>query len=483
MSEPARIRAELGEAARIVFVSGNFNVLHPGHARFLEFARDQGDHLVIGVTPDGHPGATIKGALRLEGVRGNRHVTHSFLMEMPVARVVSELRPQIVVKGREHEDWPNPEADAVGAYGGRLVFSSGDMLRTAVSAFEERAAPLGMLPQDFMARRGISKASLTSVLAAFPGQRVLVVGDLIVDDYVDCDPLGMSQEDPTIVVTPIERRRFVGGAGIVAGHGAGLGAEVTLISVVGEDAVAGEARDRLGALGLDTVLLEDPTRPTTLKERYRAAGKTLLRVSHLRQHAISLGLAARVRDEIVQRLAQTDLILFSDFNYGCLPTRLVDEITALARGAGVMMAADSQASSQISDISRFRGMQLITPTELEARLALNDQASNLVVCSEALINKAEVEHVVMTLGANGVLIRTRDGLETDRIAALNGNPRDVAGAGDSLFCAASLALTAGADIWHAALLGSLAAAHQVGRIGNQPLSAAEIALSIQEGEA
>jgi bifunctional ADP-heptose synthase (sugar kinase/adenylyltransferase) len=146
------------------------------------------------------------------------------------------------------------------------------------------------------------------------------------------------------------------------------------------------------------------------------------------------------------------------------------------------MAADSQASSQLADIARFRGMALVTPTEREARLAMRDFESGLAVLAEALRVRAAAKNVFITLGAEGLLVHApKDGgkeLATDQLPALNTAPKDVAGAGDSLFCAASMAIRAGVDVWPAAYLGALAAACQVGRVGNLPVTAADIAAEI-----
>ena len=368
--------------------------------------------------------------------------------------------------------------------GGKLVFSSGEMLRFAFSDMEDEIDPRRrrLLPESYMDRHGLTASALIQTIEKFKGLRTIVIGDLIVDDYIDCDPLGMSQEDPTLVVSPRGTRRFIGGAGIVAAHGQGLGAEVTYLSVTGDDDVADESEARINDYGVASVLLRDDTRPTTLKQRYRALGKTLLRVSHLRQHSIGRTLSDRLVQEVRARLPQTDLIVFSDFNYGCLPNSTVAAITALAREAGVLLTADSQVSSQIGDISRFENMALITPTELEARVAMNQSSENLVVLSEQLLRKTSSKHVILTLGADGVLIRAdTDQHFTDRIAALNSEPRDVAGAGDSLFCTASLALTTGADIWAAGLLGSISAACQTSRLGNIPLTSTEVIRVIETG--
>jgi rfaE bifunctional protein kinase chain/domain len=299
-----------------------------------------------------------------------------------------------------------------------------------------------------------------------------------VDEYINCDPLGMSQEDPTIVVTPIRQDRFVGGAGIVAAHAAGLGARVRYFGVVGSDATAQFADERLGAYGVGSQLVVDGSRPTSLKQRFRAGGKTLLRVSHLRQHDVSQELADELFANVEATLDETDLLIFSDFNYGCLPQALVDRLLASAARRGVTMVADSQTSSQIGDVSRFKGMRLITPTEYEARLAVRDQTSGLVVLAEALRRQARADQLFITLGAEGLLIHARaNGGEeyiTDQLPALNSAPKDVSGAGDSLLTCASLALRAGADIWQSAYLGSVAAACQVSRVGNSPLTVEEL---------
>jgi bifunctional ADP-heptose synthase (sugar kinase/adenylyltransferase) len=175
--------------------------------------------------------------------------------------------------------------------------------------------------------------------------------------------------------------------------------------------------------------------------------------------------------------------MFSDFNYGCLPQELVDSIASEARRQGVLMAADSQASSQMADISRFKYMSLITPTERESRLALRDTASGLAVVAINLREVAAAENVIITLGEDGMMIhgRNRDGdYMTDRLPALNATPKDVAGAGDSVFTSTSMALCAGADIWLSSYLGGIAAAIQVSRIGNTPLEVKDIQFEINQ---
>lgn len=469
---------------RVVFVSGNFNIVHPGHLRLLRFARECGERLVVAVCSDRIAGkdAHVPELLRLEGVQSNSWVDEAFVMDEAVTEVIGRLRPDIVVKGKEHESHFNPELTALEQYGGRLLFSSGetvfsslDLLRKEFFATDLRSIGL---PHDYLARHGIDAARLRSLLQHFASLKVCVVGDLIIDEYIACQPLGMSQEDPTIVVTPVDSTRFVGGAGIVAAHAAGLGAQVQFVSVTGTDAPRGFAQDGLAAAGVKAHLLADDGRPTTLKQRFRSMGKTLLRVSHLHQGAIAAQLQIRLLEHLEEAIQGADLLVFSDFNYGCLPQTVVDKVTLMARARGVMLAADSQSSSQVGDISRFREMDLLTPTEHEARISTRNREDGLVVLAEALRQQSAAHNILLKLGEEGLLIHAGNGKGddwlTDRVGALNAAPRDVAGAGDCLLIASALTLASGGNIWEAACLGSLAAAVQVGRVGNTPIQREEM---------
>jgi rfaE bifunctional protein kinase chain/domain len=467
-----------------VFVSGAFNILHPGHLRLLRHARGYGGRLIVGVLSDRIVGkdAHIPQHLRLEGVRSNIWVDEVLLIDEQVTEAIARLKPDIVCKGKEHESRLNPELAVLAQYGGRLLFCSGETVFSSVDLlrkeFSESQLQSINLPHEYMERHGIETTRLKDLLQHFSSLKICVVGDLIVDEYITCEPLGMSQEDPTLVVTPVDTIRFLGGAGIVAAHAAGLGSQVQFVSVAGADTLSEFARLNLATMGVKNHLLIDEGRPTTLKQRFRSKGKTLLRVSRLHQGVIPAQLQTQLLEQLEEAVRAVDLLVFSDFNYGCLPQNVVDKTISLCQGKGIMLAADSQSSSQIGDISRFKNMDLITPTEREARISTRNQEDGLVILADLLRQQAAARNILLKLGEEGLLIHieeTEDGdLPTDRIDSLNLAPKDVAGAGDSLLITSALTLASGGDIWEAACLGSLAAAIQVGRVGNSPIRSSEL---------
>ncbi len=472
-----------------VLVSGAFNVLHPGHLRLLRFAKECGDQLIVAVYSDriAMGGAYVPEDLRLEVVQSNNWVDEAFLIDEPIAQVIARLQPNIIVKGKEHETKFNPELSVLEVYGGRLIFSSGETVFSSIdllrSEFLQSKSGVIELPTDYMKRHSISIERLLSLINSFSRLKVCVIGDLLVDEYITCEALGMSQEEPTLVVTPLDTTRFLGGAGIVAAHAAGLGASALFISVAGNDMHSTFARGALEQAGVTSHLLIDDSRPTPHKQRYRSKGKSLLRVNHLHQRSISAALQAQLQKQFEVIVSGIDLLVFSDFNYGCLPQALVNSLIGVANSQKVRLAADSQSSSQVGDISRFRGMDLLTPTEREARISTRNHEEGIVVMAEQLRKQALANNILIKLGEEGVLVHAGEtdphfGLD-DRISALNSAPKDSSGAGDSMLISSALTLASGGNIWEAACVGSLAAAIQVGRMGNIPLSAHELLQEIR----
>jgi rfaE bifunctional protein kinase chain/domain len=462
---------------KVVLVTGNFNILHPGHIRLLRFAKECGDVLVVAVNSDDLVNSSdyLEQQHRLEVVASLEFVDYAFVNSEPLEVLIDRVKPWAMVKGKEYENAYNPEKSILESLGGKLIISSGNSSFSSQSYLGSKSNTADVMPEKlngYLARHKITRESTLNIINAFSQKKVLVIGDTIVDQYIQCNAVGMSQEDPTIVVTPDESKLFLGGAGIVAGHTKSLGAkEVGYFSVVGQDEHSEYVQQRLNDYGLVANVYEDDTRPTNLKTRYRVGAKTLLRVNEVRSHDISALIQAQVMQDFKGAVDDADVILFSDFNYGMLPQSLVDEITDYVSNKSVVMAADSQTSSQVGDISRFKNMDLLTPTEREIRVALKNDKDGLVVLSQKLTSATQCKNLFVTLADEGILIHKpiNGTWENDRIKALAANSVDPAGAGDCLFASTALAIACGANIWEASFIGSVAAACQVSNVGNQPI--------------
>lgn len=473
------------EKAEVVFVSGKFRVIHAGHMRLLRTATDYGKKLIVALDTEGL--AAEETRWRESILRNIEYVDKVIEFDGDIEKIIGVVKPNIVIKGHEFREVENLETKCLAKYGGKLVFTSGanyysesELLGKSDSEFVEK---LALMPQDFMARNTITINRLLQIINDFSKLTVCVIGDLIIDEYINCHPLGMSQEEPTVVVTPVDKRRFFGGAGIVAAHCKSLGANTSLITVTGEDETSSWALDKTAEYKIQSLNIVDATRPTTLKQRYRSGTQTLLKISHLTQDF----LATEKEDELIRKFSEiaqnVDVLILSDFSYGVLSPQIVEKILQIAASHGIFVSADSQSSSQIGNLDKFRSINLISATEREARLELRDNTSGIVVVADGLRKQLSSKNLLLKMGGDGVLIsaQAQNGqmLATDEIAAINKNPVDTSGAGDSMLAGASLALASGSTIYEAALIGSVLAGIQVGRLGNVPIAQETVKAHLQ----
>lgn len=466
----------MNDKSNLVFVSGKFRVIHAGHMRLFRTATDFGQHLVVALDTDGLTAEEIH--WRESILRNIEYVDKVIEFDGDIEKVLLEVRPDIVIKGHEFRNAQNQEAQILSTYGGKLVFTSGanfysesDLIGSNDSEFIKK---LAAMPQEFMTRNNLTTGRLLKVLNDFSKLRVCVIGDLIVDEYINCHPLGMSQEEPTVVVTPVDKRRYLGGAGIVAAHCQSLGAQTVFVTVTGEDETSRWSEEKATEYHLQSLSVIDRSRPTTLKQRYRSGTQTLLKISHLTQEFLDSEKESELIEKFSGIAENLDVLILSDFSYGVLSPQVVERILAIAKDHGIFVSADSQSSSQIGNIGKFKNIDLISATEREARLELKDNTSGLVVVAEGLRRELKSKNLLLKMGADGVLISAQDEkgqmLPTDEIPAINRNPVDTSGAGDSMLAGASLALASGSTIYEAALIGAVLAGIQVGRLGNVPIA-------------
>ena len=314
-----------------ILIYGNFNVLHAGHIRLFRFAKKP-EKLIIAVNSDrlGSDASYVPDLLRLKSVVKCPWVDDAFINDDPIPDLIARIKPDIVVMGYEHQFSENNELEAIKKVGGTLMFYS-DFGRAYIpDEIIERDGDVEShrvsIPENYFRRHNMGTQKLHQIIKQFSNLRVCVIGDIIVDEYIDCDAVGLSREEPTIVVSPVGSKRFIGGAGIVALHCASLGANTHFLSVIGTDEIAGFVKSSLQMKNLTLYMEEDANRNTILKQRFRCENKSLLRVNHVPKTSINFEIHDKILDSFSKLAANLDLLIFSDFNYGCLPADLVDQI-------------------------------------------------------------------------------------------------------------------------------------------------------------
>jgi rfaE bifunctional protein kinase chain/domain/rfaE bifunctional protein nucleotidyltransferase chain/domain len=489
----------------VVQCHGCFDILHPGHLRYLTWAKERGDLLIVSVSADNviHKGnfrPYVPQDLRAENLAALEVVDYVTIDDGEWAGPILELlKPNIYVKGKEFENVSTGrigrERQLVESYGGKVLFSSGDVVYSSTKLIEEHQDRLAYADDQVRAyckRHGITRQRLEEVMDAFQGKNILVVGDAIVDRYVHCDRLGMSADAPVLVVRPTESDTFLGGAGIVAGHAQSLGATARFCTVIGGDADGEYVRKELARRNIAADLVVDTLRPTTLKTRYLSDGKKLLNVNQFRDHNLDLPVATQLL-ECIQRAGETaDAIVICDFSYGVITSGVLDAVCAIGSKRKVPVIGDVQCSSQMGNVTRMKGVTLTTPSEREARVALCDRESGVADLGAMILTQTGNESLIITLGERGLMIFDTSGsplgeeckslplyeikkrMQPEYLPSFATFVTDAMGAGDALLATISCCLAAGAGMLESAFLANCAAAVECRKMGNTEVRREEI---------
>ena len=287
--------------------------------------------------------------------------------------------------------------------------------------------------------------SLLQVLEGFAAQRVLVIGDAMLDVYLHGRANRICQEAPVPIVTVGELRQVPGGAANVAMNVAALGAEARFLSVSGSDGEADTLLDRLNAGGVQTSLVCDPTRSTLAKQRILADGQLLLRFDQGTTSDIHGQSERELMHSLEQAHAWCDAIVVSDYGYGILTANVRDALAELQRRSPRVIAVDARDYRKYRDID----IQVIKPNRAEALALLPSGETELPdvdlisARGEQLLRITGAPLAAVTLDRDGAVMLER-GRTPHRVFARSAASPSAAGAGDTYIAALAVALSAGA---------------------------------------
>ncbi|HTI34276.1 MAG TPA: PfkB family carbohydrate kinase [Miltoncostaea sp.] len=329
----------------------------------------------------------------------------------------------------------------------------------------------GTRPRDVAAR-------LRDVVQAFDRRTVLVVGDLLVDEYLFGKPGRISREAPVLILRFTEREVTLGGAANAAHNVHALGARVVPVGVTGRDAAGDELAGLFEAAGIPTDgIVVESGRRTPVKTRIMAGGYQATRQQIVRLDREPTGeLAPETEEALVARVAGlaagADAIVVSDYGYGSVTPRVFERLHAVARRADLPLTVDSRY-----DLPRFVGVTAATPneTELEQLTALPvEDEPSLEKAGRQLLDRLAARMLLVTRGSHGMVLLERDGPST--FIPIHGTDEiaDVTGAGDTVISTFTTALACGASPVHAATLANIAGGLVVMKRGTSTVGAAEL---------
>jgi len=321
-------------------------------------------------------------------------------------------------------------------------------------------------------------AGLRQALARFAGKTVVVIGDLITDEYLFGKPSRISREAPVLILRFTEREVLLGGAANAAHNVHALGARVVPVGVLGRDAAGDELLALFRAAGIATDgIVAESGRPTAVKTRIMAGGYQATRQQVVRLDREPTGeLLPITEDALLARLsalgARADAVIVSDYGYGTVTPRVFDRVKALARRSGAIVSVDSRYQ-----LPRFSGVTAATPNEAELEqltgMAADDERG-IEKAGRQLLERLDARMLLVTRGSQGMALLERDGATT--FIPIHGTDEiaDVTGAGDTVISAFTLALACRASPTEAASLANVAGGLVVMKRGTVAVSRAEL---------
>ena len=329
---------------------------------------------------------------------------------------------------------------------------------------------------------------LKSLIPKLAGQRVIVLGDVMLDEYVTGRATRLSREAPVPVLEFESRQWIPGGAANPAANIVALGGYVVQVGVIGEDAEAAALRQVLRARGIDTsALIPDTSRPTTVKTRIMAQmglrfPQQLARLDRLSREPVSASIEQKICVLLSDHLQNVNALLLSDYQAGLLTPSLVTEARRLAAERGVSLTADAQGQ-----LDKYRGFTLVKCNADEARDYLRreiDGDEAFAVAARDLCQRLELTGaMVITRGPDGATVAECHGEVEHVPAPAIADVYDTVGAGDTTIAVLTLAVSAGATVFEAVMLANYASGLVVRHVGNYTPSPDELARALEsEGE-
>jgi rfaE bifunctional protein kinase chain/domain len=329
----------------------------------------------------------------------------------------------------------------------------------------------------------MKKARLLELLPKLAGKRVLVVGDVFLDEYISGRATRLSREAPIPVLEFTNKWHLPGGAANPSNNIVAFGSEAYQVGVIGQDEEGKMLVAKLEEAGIDTTgIVTDPSRPTTTKTRILAHGflrfpQQLARIDRLDRRPLDEEVERKVIAVLTDLAKDSDAILISDYRTGLVTPAVVEACLRLAEKYHKLLTVDSQGS-----LYKYRRFDLIKCNHHEAGSVLGRLLRSEGDFKEALkrfLEELSARAVLITRGPEGMSLLGLDQPYVHIPAANISEVFDVTGAGDTVIAIATLALTAGGDLLSAAYLANYAAGLVVRKLGNATTNQEELAWAIK----
>ena len=466
----------------IVQCHGVFDLLHIGHIKHFEQAKQLGDILIVSVTADKYvnkgPGKPrFNQKLRAEAIASIGVVDFVLISnDLTPLKMIGQIKPNFYCKGKDYKNKKEDitgnikkEIKLVNRFGGKTIFtdeitfSSSNLINTYFSTnnkFQERNIDI--------IKKKFSYKQITQLIEKFTSLKVLIIGELIIDQYVFCEAVGKSGKEPVLTLREINSEKYLGGAAVVARHLSTFCKKIKLITMLGDKKKNLNFIKSSMPKNIKFDFIEKKNSPTILKKRFveHLTKNKILGVYDINDDPLDKLDEAKLGKLINKEVSKYDLVIVSDYGHGFLSKKNIKNIVKKSK----YTAVNSQINSfniGLHGVRNYKKLDCLIINEKEMRYELRSRDGDLKQLIKKLATEQNIKKLIVTRGSNGAIMYDSINSSFFYAAAFSDKSVDKVGSGDAMLSLISICQKLKLDQNLSLFISSIAGALSVSNIGNK----------------
>lgn len=468
---------------KVVLCHGVFDLLHFGHIRHFEEAKSYGDILIVSITPDRHVNKgpsrpMFKENIRLKSLAALEIVDYVTINDgVSAINIIKKLKPNFYCKGPDYKDHKRDvtknikkEKEAVKSCGGKIVYTSGETFSSGsiINKYSD------ILETDtkkniLKAKDQLSIINIENIFKKINNLKILVIGELIIDEYTFSDALGKSGKDPMLVLKEMKSEKYLGGAGSIARNLTSFSKNINLITMLGEKS---EHKDFIKKeLNKSKMFyIKKKNSPTIVKKRFLDiySNSKVLGLYQFNDDKLNKKDEQDLQKIISKKIVDYDLVIVSDYGHGFISENTAKLISKKAKFVA-LNAQINAANIGLHSLNKYQKVDCIIINEKELRHEFRDKNSEIKPLMKKLSELRKAKKLIVTQGKSGSILYDKTKNSFIKIQAFAGSAVDKIGAGDTMLTLSSLCFKVGLDNFVSLLIGSIGAAESVKNFGNKEM--------------
>lgn len=467
---------------KIVLCHGVFDLIHIGHIKHFKAAKKLGDILVVSITPDQYvnkgPGRPIfTDTLRSEFLQNISCIDFITINNKPTSiNIIKQLKPDIYCKGIDYSNHKNDitgeisnEIKALEEYGGEIKYTD-DITNSSSKLINEHYSNLSLNQRKTIKNIKNKKIDLNELFNSSKKLNVLILGEIIIDQYFFCETLGKSGKDPVLQMHEQENEVYLGGAAAIAGNVSQFCNNVTLMSMIGDDKQYLDLIKKTLPKNINLKLIYKEKSPTIIKKKYvdivtnnKVFGSYIINDSPLKKKN-----EKKLNTFLNENLKKYDLVIVSDYGHGFISNKNASLISKRSNFLA-LNAQINAANRGFHTMNKYKNLDCVIINETELRHELRDKNGQVNDLMKKLANQIKIKDLVVTQGSEGATLYSKGSKKYYNVEAFASRIVDKIGSGDTMLSLISIFLKLNLDKTYSLLIGSLAASQSVGSMANKNL--------------